>query len=416
MTNRNSTQASRSTATDQAAIFVDYDNLHDVLSDQSDGDRPPVEYVTEILGEVRRYLEEGDDTPTILTRAYGDFGALSDVQDVAAQLDDEGVDPRFAPTDGQPNASELRLTIELTSMLHQRPDVHTFVIVTGSRLYLPLVRAVREQGARPLVVAVNPPLADEPISRAEEDLYLDARNLLSRNYREDLQDGESSSRSSSTREPSTGQSAPNRRYGSLDDDIVRRTVAITEEHFGQYDEVYLTPLLRKLSDVLGERHDPKSLVSELEAAGAVHLEKRDGYPYDYTVLIVNDDHPDVREIQDEHYENRSRYGGNGQSDDYENYDPGQHDEDAYDYGDYQETDYETYDDEYDDEYDADEYEEDPYGDEEDSDEASHDEESYDDEAYDEEEDYGDIPSPTDPSDRMRGSDEEDEVADAEDLT
>ena len=95
--------------------------------------------------------------------------------------------------------------------------------------------------------------------------------------------------------------------------MARETIEITEEHFGQYDEVYLTPLLRKLSDVLGEQHDPKSLVSELEAAGAVRLEKRDGYPYDYTVLIVNEDHPGVQEIQDDYYNRRSSYDGNGVS-------------------------------------------------------------------------------------------------------
>jgi hypothetical protein len=39
-------------------------------------------------------------------------------------------------------------------------------------------------------------------------------------------------------------------------------------------------------------------VSELEAAGAARLEKRNGYPYNYTVLIVNDDHPDVLTVHE----------------------------------------------------------------------------------------------------------------------
>jgi hypothetical protein len=40
-------------------------------------------------------------------------------------------------------------------------------------------------------------------------------------------------------------------------------------------------------------------VSDLEAAGAARLEKRNGYPYNYTVLIVNDDHPDVQSVHEE---------------------------------------------------------------------------------------------------------------------
>jgi hypothetical protein len=100
-----------------------------------------------------------------------------------------------------------------------------------------------------------------------------------------------------------------------------RTIAITEEHFGQYDEVYLTPLLRKLSDILGPEHDPKSLISELEEAGAVRLEKRNGYPYDYTVLIVHNDHPDVQEVQENYYEHLGYGNGHsdGQYDDYDEY-------------------------------------------------------------------------------------------------
>jgi len=73
---------------------------------------------------------------------------------------------------------------------------------------------------------------------------------------------------------------------------------IIEEHFGQYDEIYLTPLLRKLSELVGgANYDPKAVISELENAGAVWLEKRKGYPYDYTVLIIDPEHPDVVESQ-----------------------------------------------------------------------------------------------------------------------
>ena len=76
---------------------------------------------------------------------------------------------------------------------------------------------------------------------------------------------------------------------------------IIEEHFGQYDEVYLTPLLRKLSEELGdlEDHDPKSLIGDLENAGAVRLERRRGFPYDYTVLLVNPNHPEVQAVREE---------------------------------------------------------------------------------------------------------------------
>lgn len=313
---RQSGQAASAGSADRAAIFIDYDNLYHTLRDQSSRGGSAADYTFEIFNEVRRYLEEGDDTPTILARAYADFFHLPDGGglDVQDRLYREGIDPVFTPTHAQSNASELTLCIEAVTVLNQQPEAQTIVIITGDRSYVPLVRSVRSTGRRILVAAVSPPAPGSTPSLGEDDAYLDARNLLSQSSREDLTSGGTSNRSSNrrnqtrrSRESRSGRPVEraSRRFRSIDNPMARRTVEITEEHFGQYEEVYLTPLLRKLSDVLGEQHDPKSLVSELEAAGAVRLEKRDGYPYDYTVLILNQDHPDVQEIQDEYYSRSS---------------------------------------------------------------------------------------------------------------
>lgn len=280
-----------------AAMFIDYNNLYTVLDSQSKKSSPTGNYGEEIIDEVRRYLEEGDDTPTILSRAYASFDLLPDETDVGipSALHRRGVEPIHVPAAMQKNTSEIRLTIDVTNVVTQRPDVQTYVIVTGDRPYLPLVRWIREQGGRPLVAAVNPPQTAEAPSFEEDSRYLDARNLLSQNSREDLLANAPESGAAYT-SPTETVSAPPQQFQEITNPVARRAVEITEEYFGQYDEVYLTPLLRKLSDVLGPDHDPKSLVSELEAAGAARLEKRNGYPYNYTVLIVNDDHPDVEEI------------------------------------------------------------------------------------------------------------------------
>lgn len=286
-------------------MFIDYDNLYHILKSQSGTNRPTTDYAEEIFDEVRRYLEEGDDTPTILTRAYGAFDTLPTGETpVPLILHRRGIEPVHVPDAMQNNTAEIRLTIDLTNFLAQRPDVQTVVVVTGNRPYLPLVRWIREQGRRPLVAAVNPPQTSEAPSFAEDSQYLDARNLLSQESREDLLANAPESGAAYTR-ATNPESPPPQQFQSLTNPTARRAIGITEEYFGQYDEVYLTPLLRKLSDVLGSDHDPKSLVSDLEAAGAVRLEKRNGYPYNYTVLIVNDDHPDVREIHAEKDEEAS---------------------------------------------------------------------------------------------------------------
>lgn len=283
----------------QAAMFVDYDNLYSILKSQSDRSHSPSDYAEEIFEEVRRYLEEGDDTPTIFGRAYGSFDTLLDADDaqVPSALHRSGIQPVHVPSAMQKNTAEVRLTLELTHFLQERPDVQTLVIVTGNRPYLPLVRWIREQGCRPLVAAVNPPQTADTPAFVEDSKYLDARNLLSQDSREDLLANAPTSGAAYT-SAQTPDDPPPQKYQTLDNPDAQHAIEITEEHFGQYEEVYLTPLLRKLSDLMGSDKDPKSLVSELEAAGAARLEKRNGYPYNYTVLIVNDDHPDVQDVHE----------------------------------------------------------------------------------------------------------------------
>lgn len=55
--------------------------------------------------------------------------------------------------------------------------------------------------------------------------------------------------------------------------------------------------LRKLSDVLPNLADwqRKGLISDLENKCAVRMEKRSGIPFNYTVVILNYNHPVVRE-------------------------------------------------------------------------------------------------------------------------
>ncbi len=299
-------------AAPRAALFVDYDNLYTVLHAQ-DTERAPKALAIRIIDEVRRYLEEGDDTPTVYARAYADFATLPDAVPGSAETElyERGFAPQVTPTAVQLNASEQHLTVDVTELLNTRTDITSVVIVTGDRPYLPLIRAIRERGVRPLVASVHPPQNEDISPYLEDEAYLDARNLLGSSARTTLTSREQAKRPSRRR---TRASKPPVQQKPLEDPILRATIEVTEEFFGQYDEVYLTPLLRKISEELGEGYDPKALVSDLESAGAVWLEKRDGYPYDYTVLIVNEEHEDVQEILDDYYRDRTFGSGyNGAS-------------------------------------------------------------------------------------------------------
>ncbi len=283
-------QASR-----RAAILIDYDNLHEVLSEHLAGRATPVSaHVLDAVEELRRYLLDADSTPAACLHAYGDFEALSgDEPELEQTLYLHGIEPHYAPRALQPNAAELRLCLDAVDLLHRDAGIQTFVLVTGDRTYLPLLQKLRARGRQALVVTLDGPDAEAPESRAYGDVFMDLLNLLDDEARADILKG------TGRRDSFGSAGAPDpHEYEEVANPIAVRTLEITEEYFGQYDEVYLTPLLRKLSEVLGEQHDPKALVSELEAARAVRLEKRDGYPHDYTVLILHRDHPAVQEARE----------------------------------------------------------------------------------------------------------------------
>lgn len=69
-------------------------------------------------------------------------------------------------------------------------------------------------------------------------------------------------------------------------------------NYRTHHEIYLTPFLRKLPDALPNLADweRKNIVSDLEFKGALRLEKRTGVPFDYTIVLLNYNHPVVREL------------------------------------------------------------------------------------------------------------------------
>ena len=285
----------------RAAILVDYENIFSTLEDKLDKRSHPDELIAEMLDELRRYLIEELRTPTNLTLAYADFSALNNngafiQRSIALQ----GIEPRFVPGSLQKNAVEIQLCTDAVDILHSREDITTFAIVTGDRSYIPLLQHMKRHGRSVLVVSPDNYRTAEQIAYAGEEVFIDALNLLSEPSRVLLL-GESAAPATrhgiTPREPRVDVV-----YREIVDAPARRTLEIIEEHFGQYEEVYLTPLLRKLSELLGDdEHDPKTIINDLEDAGAVWLEKRRGFPYDYTVLLVDSEHPDVQQIQQSFY-------------------------------------------------------------------------------------------------------------------
>ena len=277
----------------RAAIFVDYENIYHTLNEKPEHSDDAWDVVSEMLEALKRSLLEERGTWTAVARAYADFTDLNGTGDLVQRaLYLQGVESRFVPASLQVNAAELQLCIDAMDMLYNRADVDTYVVLTGRRRYLPLIQHLKRFGKRVLVAAMEDPASLDHARDMDGGWFFDARDLLSSGSRRTH--GPDAKTSSGAQNGSSGSSMSDR---TIADPTLIRTLEIINEHFGHYEEVYLTPLLRKLSEVFDEPTcDPKSLVSDLEQHAAVRLEKRQGFPHDYTVLIVNRDHQDVARV------------------------------------------------------------------------------------------------------------------------
>ena len=288
----------------RAAIFVDYEDLYRTLSASARRNGEVGSLISEMIEALKRSLLEERETQTAVSQAYADFTELNGKGDALQRaLYLQGVESRFVPQSLQANAVEIQLCVDAMDLLHHRSDIDTFVLLTGSRSYLPLIQHFKRYGRRVLIVGLEePPSLD---LHAESQWVFDGRDLLSTSGRRVLSTSDGGRNVPATLHTDGVDSAD---FETVDDPVLIRGLEIIEEYFGQYDEVYLTPLLRKMSELLDERTcDPKAIISDLEDLHAVRLEKRQGFPHDYTVLIVERDHPDVQRVQQELADNEPYY-------------------------------------------------------------------------------------------------------------
>ena len=278
------------TGTRQAAVLLDYQNLHHYLKSRVGGNGSTADLAGLLLRALRDHLTS-DDTRLVRGRAYADFGGLDDhTRHVQRTLYLHAIEPVYVPATMHRNTTDLQLAVDAVEMRQRHPEVDTFVLMAGDRDYAPVVTALLAHGKRVLVVGITEHLSPHLLEHTDGGEFIDAGSLLPGDaLPPEIEVGAAIQ---VTVFFFTQKPAYEINYDALE---------VIEKFFGQYEEIYLTPLLRRLSDEIGEveGHDPKSLVADLEECGAVRLERRKGMPYDYTVLLVNAEHPAVVEVREE---------------------------------------------------------------------------------------------------------------------
>ncbi len=276
--------------TQQAALLLDYQNLHHYLKGRVGGTGSTADLAGVLLRALRDRLSAGD-TRLVRGRAYADFSGLDDhTRHVQRTLYLHAIEPVYVPTTMHRNTTDLQLAVDAVEMRQRHPELDAFVLMAGDRDYAPVVTALLAHGKRVVVVGFKEHLSPHLLEMTDGGEFVDAATLLPSD--------------ALPPEIEVGAAIQVTEFAETQDpayEINYDALETIEKFFGQYQEIYLTPLLRRLSDEIGEveGHDPKSLVADLEECGAIRLERRKGMPYDYTVLLVNAEHPAVVEVREE---------------------------------------------------------------------------------------------------------------------
>ncbi|MDB5268603.1 MAG: hypothetical protein JWP58_1643 [Hymenobacter sp.] len=345
------------TASPYAAVFIDFENVYYFLKNHFHDPPDLNDICLDIVRTLREQLSnKGLDS--LISYAYADFERLATAPQGALYL--MGVSTRNVLGTDHKNAADMQLCIDALEVMYTRPDIGTFVLVAGDRDYIPVLQHLRRQARQVLVAGFRESVSGDLLQNIGSAQFIDARDLLSlerveqlekrrtdrqrsieesRRLREQGLAGVPSAAALAARADSGSEalvlapkvvpvpsaSAPRpivpalaRPFVARDEvpefapthrlatDTERRTLAFMLAEFQKLEakqqrrvtELWLGPFMRLLTDELPELPDyeRRDQLNKLRDAGTIRIEKREGEPHPFSVIVVNYSHPDVQEL------------------------------------------------------------------------------------------------------------------------
>ncbi|KXK56293.1 MAG: NYN domain-containing protein [Chlorobi bacterium] len=304
--------ASRATA----AVFVDYGNLFSYLKNSQNESSLVPDSISDIIRGVERQLDRKLNQNAIALKAYADFEELRN--GIQSTLYEMGVETRNVAATGLNDSADLQLSIDALDLLYTRPDITTFVIVCADRDYIPLVQHIKRQGRTVILATLRTCISPDMLQFIGPSHYIDVAVAADPNAQRQL---EQSARGNGARgkqrhaevpgterewwdngmEASDGMTGSFAEATELTNHEEQVCVDVLLKNYGHHAEVWISPFLRKLSDALPHLHDfeRKAMLNTLEDAGAIRIEKRHGEPHDYSIILINRHHPNIRGFYEE---------------------------------------------------------------------------------------------------------------------
>jgi len=226
----------------------------------------------------------------------------------------------------------MQMCIDLMQLLYTREDMDTFVLVAGDRDYIPVVQHLKRRGRHVLVAAFRDTLSGDLLEIIGESNFMDIQPLLSEASLTRLNDHramedqkrvelpkiagpkvvgkislEGKVRERSGYRPSFNPVAASTTVVPPPSHIITQLTERARECLAhvlnfieerRQPEPGITLLLRYLTDEMPllANWERKELIEQLQYAGALTVVQKTGMEYNYSVAVVNYDHPLVQEM------------------------------------------------------------------------------------------------------------------------
>jgi len=310
-----------------AAIFIDYENVFHYLNRRLVTDERTQDVVVELIRSLKEHLKTSRKETVIIQEAYADFENIQ--VNAMGSLYLIGVETHNVLGTEHKNAADMRLCIDVMETMYTRPEIRTFLFLAGDRDYIPVIQHLQKHARTVLVAAFKDNVSGDLLTIVE-DGFIDPRDVLEKMIRSELEVGEDRLRNerknpdrnqprliptalvggsaTTLLEPAVEVEAPRREVIKHPDPTFNRPTRLTEKNviealevllinYGDKNEVWFSPFLNKLRQAMQHLADyeRKAIISTMEDFGVLSVEKRRGDPHDYSVIVINWDHPDVRE-------------------------------------------------------------------------------------------------------------------------
>jgi uncharacterized LabA/DUF88 family protein len=270
-----------------AAILIDFENIFYYLRQRNlDRNQETTDVLSRLVQNLRTALMKRYNEDAISLDAYADYDRIDENALSAMYL--IGVETHNVLGTDHKNAADMKLCIDALTMLYTRQEICSFILVAGDRDYIPVIQHLRKHGKTVRVVGFPASVSGDLLTNVGQENFLDATQFLPAPKEQPAQVINGT--------PSVpGHPVPPPKENGVEMDH-GTALEIMFRHFPNKAEVWMTPYLHKLRTELPHlsEYDRKALIANMAESGIIRVEKRKGEPYDFSVILVNWNHPEVR--------------------------------------------------------------------------------------------------------------------------